>query len=94
MRHFLGFPPGLVAGEGPREQLEPAKLLVVEERPDGVFLIRYGADGSFAGDTWHSSRQEAQEQASFEFGELLTEWKAVASEMSDPILLLRLLSPT
>jgi hypothetical protein len=71
-----------------------AKLLLLEEHTDGFFLIRYAADGSFAGDTWHSSLEEAQEQASFEFGDLLTGWRTVDCEASDPTLLLRTLSAT
>jgi hypothetical protein len=34
-------------------RLPPPQLLVIEERQDGFFLLRYTESGAFAGDTWH-----------------------------------------
>ena len=60
-------------------------LVTLDERPDGVFLYRYTADGRFAGDTWHANIDDAKHQASFEFGDLLSEWKAIPENVEDII---------
>ena len=57
-------------------------LLVAGNEP-GVMLFRYTAHGDFGGDTYHSTPQEAIEQASFEYGEALGEWMAVPDDVVD-----------
>jgi len=52
------------------EPLPQAALVIIDETSEGTFLIRYSSDGEFAGDTWHENRDEAQDQAAFEFGEV------------------------
>lgn len=55
-------------------QLMPATAMVILDQTDeGFFLVRYSANGEFAGDTWHESVEDAKEQAEFEFGNL--RWK-------------------
>ena len=61
------FAPSLTEGRDERQEMKAAVLLVVEEKPDGIFLYRYAADGSYAGDTWHTDIDEAKQQASFEY---------------------------
>lgn len=87
VRHLIGLP--FEVSGTPGEQLALAKLLVIDEDSEGIFLIRYAADGSFAGDTWHPSLEEAEEQVSYEFGERFTAWEELGSESFDPLSLLR-----
>jgi hypothetical protein len=82
VRHFTGLPPEL-SGDRVRELLPPARVLVIEERGGQLFLLRYDQLGSDVGDTWHESLQDAQEQAKFEYGPLLTEWTDVPREVAD-----------
>lgn len=63
--HFRGMPPEL-GGTG-RQRMAPPVLLVIEQHPEGIYLIRYDASGSEVGDTWHASIEDAKEQASFEY---------------------------
>jgi len=46
---------------------------------DGIYLIRYGKDGEFCGDTWHQSIDEAKEQACFEFNISANDWSPATS---------------
>jgi len=85
MRHYLGAPPRIGLDTGGRVQMDPADILLIEERPDGVFLYRFTADGKFCGDTWHTSIDDAKEQADFEFDHLLPEWIEVPANVSDAI---------
>ncbi len=45
-------------------------LLIMDEDSDtgGVFVIRYSAEGEFAGDTWHATIDEARREIDDEFG--------------------------
>jgi hypothetical protein len=72
---------GQAPGEG--QLLDTAALLVIEETPDGVFLIRYAADGAFAGDTWHSSVPEAESDASSEYGPVKWEETAAPANLDE-----------
>lgn len=75
----------MTGGEDLRQPLGAAVLLAIEERPDGVFLFRFTANGEAAGDTWHRSVQEAQDQARYEFGDLLPQWKPVPDDVEDVV---------
>jgi len=83
VKHYRGLPPELTGGQDLREQMEAPALVAIEEKPDGVFLFRFTANGEVVGDTWHMNVEEAQQQARFEFGELLSEWKAVPPDVHD-----------
>lgn len=67
------------------EQLLPSPdvVLLVDDGPRGVMLFRYTAYGEFAGDTPHSSSDEAEQQALFEYGHALLPWMEVPDEISD-----------
>jgi hypothetical protein len=58
-------------------------VVVIEERADGIFLFRFAAGGRLVGDTWHATIEEAKQQAHYEFGGLLSEWKPVPEEVED-----------
>jgi hypothetical protein len=56
--------------ENSGERMPVAALLVVDEADDGIYLLRYAANGEFAGDSWHQSIEDARHQARFEYGPL------------------------
>jgi hypothetical protein len=60
-----------------------ARVVLLAKHPDGWFLYRYSSDGAFAGDTWHQSREDALDQATFEFGVALSTWAGVPDDV-DP----------
>lgn len=82
-RHFYGLPPELTDGQDNRQRLPNPGILTIEETGEGIFLTRIGIDGSFGGDTWHISIEEAKQQAVYEYGALLSEWKQVPSDITD-----------
>ena len=57
-------------------------LLVAGDDP-GAMLFRYTAHGEFGGDTWHPSADDAQEQAIYEYGDALLEWREVPLGVDD-----------
>ena len=85
VRHYRGLPPELTDGKDFRELLEVPALVVIEEKPDGVFLLRFTAAGRVVGDTWHMTVREAQQQAQFEFGKLLSNWLPVQADVEDVV---------
>lgn len=69
-RHTWGLPPD--------DRLMPwPAVLIIEQSATDAMLYRYAADGTFAGDTWHESTPDAEAQAEFEYGELLSDWLAI-----------------
>ena len=87
---------GPIAGERRAAQtsgfpLDPSKmlpvadvvLLVIDREPGATMLFRYTAHGDFGGDTFHTSSDEALEQATFEYGEALGSWIDVPDDISD-----------
>jgi len=63
--------------------MERAAVLVIEERPDGVFLYRFSADGACVGDTWHMNVDDAKHQAAFEFEGFVGDWADVPEGTED-----------
>lgn len=85
VKHFLGLPPELSDGEDTRQELGPARFLVTEEGPDGVFLYRYSIKGECVGDTWHQSVDDAKHQATYEYEGLVGEWFEVSPQIVDVV---------
>jgi hypothetical protein len=83
VKHYRGLPPELTEGRDERAKLPWPHVLVIEEKPDGFFLFRLVADGSVAGDTWHMSLDDAKQQAEYEYGEGLGEWKHIPEDVAD-----------
>jgi hypothetical protein len=83
--HQVGMPSAL---GGAPQALPPARALVIEERPDGFFLLRYASDGEFAGDTWHIDFGSAKDQAAYEYGDGL-QWAEVSPTDIDTVGWLR-----
>jgi len=78
-RHSMGFPEVDIGADA--EIMSWPRVLVIEERKDGVFLDRYTQEGQPAGDTWHASVDEAKDQAQDEYDGMLTDWKEVPPEI-------------
>ena len=84
-RHFRGLPPELTDGNDNRKELAWPRVIVIEEKPSGIFLFRFADNGSCVGDTWHMSVEEAKKQAEYEYGNFLAEWQRVPSDVDDPV---------
>jgi len=85
VKHYVGVPPELTDGVDKRTELGPPLLLVIEEKPDGVFLYRYDARGGCVGDTWHMNIDDAKHQAAYEYEDLVQEWQDVPPEVENII---------
>ena len=84
-RHYIGFPSELGSTEKERQMMEPADILLIEKRDEGVFLFRFTASGEAVGDTWHMNLEDAKHQAEFEFDGLISAWVSVPSNVSDVV---------
>jgi hypothetical protein len=62
VRHYKGLP-----WASDRAEFPLPSVAVLNETPDGFFLIRLTSDGTFCGDTWHLTADDARAQAEFEF---------------------------
>jgi len=85
VRHHFGAPPEATGASDVRTLMPDSKVLLIEPSKDGVFLIRYAMNGQFAGDTWHSTIDEAKDQAAYEFGEAVSAWKDVPKDVNDVV---------
>jgi hypothetical protein len=85
INQFLGMPPELTGGEDTRQVQGSARLLVIEERPEGFFLFRFDKSGGCVGDTWHFTEEEAREQADYEYGQGAKSWSSVPEEIDDVV---------
>jgi hypothetical protein len=77
------FEPGNTVGDLLREEMTWPRVVVASQQADGVFLYRYGAEGDFAGDTWHQSLEDAHRQAEFEYGPALGGWYEIPDHIPD-----------
>ena len=59
-------------------QLHPARRVVIEELPEGTFILHYASAWSFGGDTWHADRTDALHQLSFEYGATDLLWSSIS----------------
>jgi hypothetical protein len=85
VHHYVGMPPEVARSQEARKELPAASVLLIEKSENGVLLIRFAADGQFAGDTWHPNIGEAKEQAVFEFGRFVSAWKEVPTDVNDVV---------
>lgn len=77
-RHYIGLPPDLAGPSDMQQEFPPARVLLLRELEEGGFLLdRLAVDGSEAGDTWHQSVAEAENQAKFEYGDALSAWQDI-----------------
>jgi hypothetical protein len=77
VRHYVGFP------DAPdRRELPRPTVALIDEKPDGFYLVRLTNDGTFCGDTWHPTNEEARGQAQFEF-ELVGDWRDIPVDVPD-----------
>jgi hypothetical protein len=78
VRHYVGLPDAAERRELPRPS-----VALIDGKPNGFYLIRLSSDGTFCGDTWHRTAEEARGQAEFEF-ERVGAWQEIPVEVSDP----------
>jgi hypothetical protein len=78
VRHYEGPP-----DSADRRELPSPSIAVLEETPEGFYLIRLDGHGRFCGDTWHLTAEDARGQAEFEFDRVGV-WHEIPSEVSDP----------
>jgi len=76
-KHYHGFPPELTFGIDARQEMGRASFLVIEQKPDGVFLFRLDAGGECVGDTWHETVADAKDQALYEFRDRVQPWAEI-----------------
>jgi hypothetical protein len=77
--HYVGAPPSSEGVHDVRQVLPIGEVLLIEDHgPSGIFLIRYLADGTEVGDTWHQSVDDAKAQARYELGDQLGSWRPIA----------------
>lgn len=92
IRQFMGLPPELTGGIDQRRPMPIARALILTQDQIGsILLYRYDADGAFAGDTWHLDVGEAKEQAKFEYGSAVGDWRPVPADIIDVDALVRFL---
>ena len=72
---------GILGPDGPNatSEMPVAVKLEISADDNGVFLIRFDKNGTFCGDTWHQSIDDAKEQASFEFSVADSDWDTTPS---------------
>lgn len=76
--HTAGYP------MDPSKMLPAADVILLVSGGDpGAMLFRYTAHGEFSGDTWHANAADAQDQASYEYGEALGPWEEVPRDVTD-----------
>lgn len=85
VRQFVGLPPELTGGDDTRQPLPRPRILLIEFKDDGLFLCRATEDGTFCGDTWHLSIDDAKAQAESEYGDLVGNWIEVPSNIENYI---------
>ena len=83
VKHYLGLPPELTDGEDARKEAHAALFLVIEGKPDGVFLYRFSAGGDCVGDTWHMSVDDAKHQAAYEYEGPELNWRDIPQTVED-----------
>jgi hypothetical protein len=71
-RHYLGV-----------NLMPTATVLVIQPGDRGVLVLRYAADGTFGGDTWHFTLDDAMDR-SFEYPGAALEWHEIPRDIADP----------
>lgn len=83
-KHYRGVPPALTKDIDTQREMGRAYFLVVEQKPDGVFLYRFDKIGQCVGDTWHATVQDARDQAAYEFHDRV-HWQEIPQEAEDVV---------
>ena len=71
------------SGGGPWRPLpDPLYVLVYPDEHENAFLVRFGRNGEFAGDTWHETLEAAKSRAQELFPNL-SQWLSVPDSIED-----------
>jgi hypothetical protein len=66
-------------GEKTIKTFSVAERIEISIGEDGVSLVRFDQNGSFCGDTWHQTIEQAMDQAEYEFKVSRDDWQRVMS---------------
>jgi hypothetical protein len=83
--HYTGTAPDPSGAFETRTKMPRASVLLIERSQHGVYVIRYAANGRFAGDTWHETIEDAKHQVAYEFGDSVSDWKEVPVDINDVV---------
>ncbi len=87
-------PPRLKAYEGMPPEIEPGavrvalpspRFVLLDHTEAGWFVVRFDEVGDFIADTWHPTKDEAIDQASWEFGDRISEWDEIPAPLRDSV---------
>ncbi len=81
-KHYRGLPPLLANGHDMRTLMSQPRMVIIAEEDSSIFLYRFAANGTFAGDTWHDNVENARHQAAFEYGNGLGEWQPAPDDIN------------
>ena len=81
--HALLAPTGIDALEAVQRLPAADVLLLVAGGDPDAMVFRYSAFGELAGDSWHPTVADAQDQAADEYGSALLQWEPVPDEIAD-----------
>ena len=82
VKHFDGLPPELTEGQDTRKEMGAPLFLTIMEMDSGIFLHRFDGEGRCVGDTWHTSVEEARDQARFEYNCDDNTWKSIPDHIA------------
>lgn len=86
VRQFKGLPPELDPERGWEPMAWP-RVLLIHESYGQIFIDRLTPDGTFAGNTWHETVEQAKAEAEDEYPGLLSHWLPVPPEISNEELI-------
>lgn len=83
--HFWGRPPD-AADSDERERMAWPRVVIIEGNPEGGFMLnRFCSDGTFSGDTWHATLEDAKDQADYEYEGVLSDWQEIPAGVVDRV---------
>jgi hypothetical protein len=84
-RERYGWPSQLLMPGVESRYSERPIVLVIEEKPEFVYLHRYTPEGQCIGNTWHRTVDGARQQAGVEFNDYSLDWALVPSDVDDVV---------
>lgn len=85
VKHYIGIPPNLSSDIDTRRAMNRPYIVIIVIDDDGVVVYRFDVNKKCVGDTWHIDKDEALNQAKYEFDLLENDWHLLAEHTNDPI---------
>jgi hypothetical protein len=85
VKHYWGMPKELTDGVDTRILMDWPSILLIEAQPNECLLYRYTSEGACVGDTWHQNLDDAKHQATYEFPNLISDWREVPDDVEDAV---------